>query len=136
MPDKSFRKKSKVKLKKTQSVRDKVAKASTPKKTRKLTNAKSSVSKPIKKIAAIGRKQYHPIKLPKSKYGEFLTKSRKFTPGYFRASWQELKQVIWPNKKETIKLTIAVFLFAIFFALLISLVDYGLDKAFKSLILK
>jgi preprotein translocase SecE subunit len=55
---------------------------------------------------------------------------------YIRNSWRELRQVSWPKRRETIKLTAAVFVFATAFALLIAVVDYGLDKVFKLLLLE
>lgn len=54
---------------------------------------------------------------------------------YFRSSWQELRQVTWPNRRETFKLTVAVFIFAIVFGLAIALVDFGLDKIFRKILL-
>lgn len=56
--------------------------------------------------------------------------------GYFRDSWRELKNVTWPNRKETRQLTMAVFSFAIVFGLMVTVIDYGLDKVFKNLLLK
>jgi preprotein translocase SecE subunit len=55
---------------------------------------------------------------------------------YFRSSWQELRQVSWPNRRETVRLTIAVFIFAIVFGLAVALVDFGLDKIFHKILLK
>jgi preprotein translocase SecE subunit len=57
-------------------------------------------------------------------------------PRYLRNAFRELRQVTWPGRKETWKLTFAVFAFAIVFAAIISSVDYGLDKIFKRLIIK
>ena len=57
-------------------------------------------------------------------------------PRYFRNSWKELRQVTWPNRKETRQLTVAVMVFATIFGILIALTDYGLDKVFKKVILK
>ena len=57
-------------------------------------------------------------------------------PRYFRNSWKELRQVTWPNGRESRRLTIAVVLFATVFGLVIALVDYGLDKVFKQVLLK
>jgi preprotein translocase SecE subunit len=56
--------------------------------------------------------------------------------GYFRGSWQELKGVTWPTWRESRRLTTAVILFSMVFGVLIALVDYGLDKLFKQLLLK
>ena len=74
--------------------------------------------------------------MPDNRLGRFLTKRRSLIPSYFKNSWREVRQVVWPNRRDTIKMTIAVFVFAVFFGLLIALVDYGLDKLFKQFILK
>ncbi len=55
---------------------------------------------------------------------------------YLRGSWQELKLVTWPTKREGRRLTTAVVIFSVIFGALIALVDYGLDKLFKQLLLK
>jgi preprotein translocase SecE subunit len=56
--------------------------------------------------------------------------------GYFKRSWQELRQVEWPNRKDTTKLTFAVFVFAVVFSLIIAATDYGLDKVFRKVLIK
>ena len=61
---------------------------------------------------------------------------RFLVPSYFRNSFKELKQVTWPTRKETIKLTFAVFMFAIVFGIFITIVDYGLNAVFKRILLK
>ena len=55
---------------------------------------------------------------------------------YFRNAWQELKGVTWPSRKETWQLTGAVFTFAVIFGIVITAVDYGLEKLFKVVFLK
>lgn len=55
---------------------------------------------------------------------------------YFRNAWQELKGVTWPTRKETWQLTSAVFIFAVLFGVVITAVDYGLEKLFKVVFLK
>lgn len=57
-------------------------------------------------------------------------------PVYFRNSWKELRQVTWPNWNESRRLTSAVLIFAIIFGAIIAAVDYGLDKAFRDILLK
>lgn len=59
-----------------------------------------------------------------------------FVPRYFRNSWKELKQVTWPTRRESWQLTSAVILFAVVFGVMIALVDFGLDKLFKQVLLK
>ena len=56
--------------------------------------------------------------------------------GYFRDSWRELKLVTWPKRRESFRLTRAVIMFAVVFGIMIAIVDYGLDKLFKQVLLK
>ncbi|MEO8105259.1 MAG: preprotein translocase subunit SecE [Candidatus Saccharibacteria bacterium] len=57
-------------------------------------------------------------------------------PEYLRGSWRELRRVKWPDWNESRRLTVAVLIFAIVFGGLVSIVDYGLDKIFKQVLLK
>jgi len=57
-------------------------------------------------------------------------------PSYFRNSWKELRQVTWPNRRESRQLTMAVIIFAALFGVMIAVVDYGLDKLFKQVLIK
>lgn len=65
--------------------------------------------------------------------GRFLAKVLLLN--YFKQSWQELRQVTWPGRKETAQLTFAVFAFAIVFSVLIAIIDFGLDKLFKEVLI-
>lgn len=124
-------------IKKTETVREKATKQSqaTPK-TRRLHKATTAVKRPIIAAHRIGKKEYHPFKLPDNKIGRFLTKTRRFTPAFIRNAWGELKLVTWPNNRETARLSFAVFMFAIVLGVVVAIVDYGLDKLFKQLLLK
>ena len=53
---------------------------------------------------------------------------------YFKGSWQELKQVRWPNRKSTWALMFAVIVFSGFFVALIKLLDIGFEELFKLVI--
>lgn len=55
---------------------------------------------------------------------------------YIRSSWQELHYVTWPTLRESRRLTTAVIIFSVVFGALIAVVDYGLDKLFKQLLVK
>lgn len=57
-------------------------------------------------------------------------------PAYLRNSWRELKLVTWPTWKQSRQLTFAVLVFAVIFGALIAVVDYGLDKVFRNILLK
>jgi preprotein translocase subunit SecE len=66
--------------------------------------------------------------------GRFLGKY--IIPPYFKNSWKELRMVTWPNRKQTRQLTFAVIIFSIIFGVLVAVVDFGLDKLFKKVILR
>ena len=57
-------------------------------------------------------------------------------PVYFRNSWRELRLVTWPDRRTSFKLTYAVIVFSVLFGVIIAIVDFGLDKLFKELIIK
>jgi preprotein translocase SecE subunit len=57
-------------------------------------------------------------------------------PPYIRKSWAELRQVTWPSWRESRRLTYAVLVFSIAFGAAIALVDFGLDKVFREILLK
>lgn len=54
---------------------------------------------------------------------------------YVKGSWDELRQVKWPTRKATWALTLAVILFTLFFALVITSLDAGFKKLFEEVIL-
>ncbi len=117
-------------------MRDHVKSSQEPKKQKNRYVKKTSayVKKPFTAAKNIGKKEVY-LPLPDNKAGRFLNKKRRITPMYFVNAWHELKLVTWPGRKETTKLTIAVLIFAIIFGVMIALVDYGLDKIFKELLL-
>lgn len=61
---------------------------------------------------------------------------RILLPKFIRNAFAELKYVTWPNRKQSRQLTFAVIMFAIVFGVIVTVVDYGLDKLFRALILK
>lgn len=122
-------------VKKVETVREKAAKASQPKQPKKngvIRLALGYIAWPFKwigrKLAKLGRLL--------GKYKVFRVIGRVFWPTYFRNSWKELKQVTWPTRRETRHLTLAVIIFSVIFGLLIAVVDYGLDKLFRKLIIE
>ncbi|HSX30074.1 MAG TPA: preprotein translocase subunit SecE [Candidatus Saccharimonadales bacterium] len=66
----------------------------------------------------------------------FRVIGRILLPRYVRQSWKELRLVTWPSQREAIQLTGAVLLFSAIFGVLIAIVDFGLDKLFKQVLLK
>lgn len=117
---------------KPESMRDKVSKASNAKSgERRLKKTASAIKKPVGVLSRVAKTEFHLIEQKEGGVKGFLTKSRRMTPSYFRAAYGELKQVTWPTRRETRRLMFAVFAFAIAFGLLITLVDFGLDKLFR-----
>jgi len=128
-------------VKKAESVREKRAKATDAKpKQRRVRQAVGQANRPLKAASRGAAKAaspfgflLKPFRIRPSRFvGRILHKVLLF--GYFANSWRELRQVEWPNRRETLKLTLAVFVFAIGFALLIAILDFGLDKVFKQLL--
>lgn len=111
-------------VKKAETVRERVEKS-----------AEQRSPKPSKD-AGIVRLTFYYIFWPFRMLGRGIKKvGRIFVPKYFKESWGELKQVTWPNRRDTFKLTLAVIIFAIIFGALITVVDYGLDKLFRKVLL-
>ncbi|MEX1995342.1 MAG: preprotein translocase subunit SecE [Candidatus Saccharimonadales bacterium] len=61
---------------------------------------------------------------------------RLIVPSYFANAWREVRQVSWPNRRETWRLTFAVFIFAVIFGSLVYGVDKVLGELFQRLILR
>lgn len=55
--------------------------------------------------------------------------------GYFKGSWQELRQTKWPTRSATWSLTVAVIIFTLFIMLFIIAVDNLFGLLFERLIL-
>ena len=118
-------------VKKAETIREKTEKLSQPKPQKKngiLRLTLRYISAPFRwvgrQLAKLGRFKLLRI------VGKILW------PAYFRNSWKELRQVTWPTRRETWQLTLAVIIFSIIFGVLVAIVDFGLDRAFKQLIIK
>jgi preprotein translocase SecE subunit len=95
---------------------------------------KSSDAKPAAPLKRIGaNKVFRTAAIPFKVLGRGLA---KLTPKYLVNSWRELRQVHWPNRRETWRLTLAVFVFAVVFGAMVAGVDKGLDELFKKVVLK
>lgn len=106
--------------------------AEEPKK-RRTRRVVSRIGAPLRKLRLRDRKIVKIFAVPL----RFLKKVLSWlVPRYFVNSWRELRQVQWPSRRETWRLTLAVFVFAIVFGALVAGVDKGLDELFKKVILK
>ena len=127
------KKPSKSKTSPAPSMRE-LAKAGQESKGRSLKSRRPRVSKAFKKVLPTGGKRRKVINLPDNRFGRILDKILFAIPRYFRGAWSEIRQTTWPNRKETIRLTFAVFVFSIVFAVFVAFLDFVLDKIFKHLI--
>jgi len=109
---------------------------------RKAATTAKKASGPLRVVGRVLSKLAHPFRFL---LAPFRTKPARFVGrilnkvlliNYFISAWKELRQVTWPGRKETRQLTLAVFIFATVFGVMITLTDYGLDKVFKKVILK
>jgi len=122
-------------VKQTESIREKTVKAAQPKPEKKTDVLRLTLHYIGTPFQWIGRKL--------AKLGKKLGKFKFFRvlgyivwPKYFRNSVKELRQVTWPTTRETWQLVLAVIIFSVVFGTIIAIVDFGLDKAFKQVLLK
>lgn len=102
---------------------------------KRIRTSASRIKTPIGKARQTGRKEYH-LPLPDNRLGKIGRKRVRLAPKFVREAVAEVRQVTWPNANETVRLTIAVFLFATIFAIIVGILDFGLDKLFKEVIIQ
>lgn len=83
----------------------------TPKTKSPITRKKSSPSHKFKKSEKPLRQVF------------FLARPFVAIGRYLRDSWRELRQVRWPNRKATWKMTLAVLVYCVIFIIFITLLD-------------
>ena len=121
-----------VRSKQTVRERTQIDAANKPK---RLRSGASKLGGKAKRAASLGAREYH-LPLPDNRIGRILKKRVRLTPKFLSASWAEIRQVKWPNRRETTRLTIAELIFSIIFGVSVALLDVGLDKLFKEVIIK
>lgn len=135
-------KSTKSKKARTETVRQRAGQTKPADQPRRLRKTAGTASRPFRAIVSWLGHLLRPFRFLlwplKTKPARFVGRilASIFFLRYFRDSWRELRQVTWPNRKETWQLTFAVFIFAIVFGLIISITDYGLDKVFKRVLLR
>ncbi len=121
--------------KKTQSVREK-REAHTTAKPKRIRSTAGKITTPIKSTKKLATKEIHVVPLPDNRIGKFLGKKGRLTPKFVREAFAEVKLVTWPDRKNTVKLTMAVFIFAVIFAAIVGLLDWGLGELFEEFVVK
>lgn len=54
--------------------------------------------------------------------------------GYIKSSFEELTKVVWPTKKRAVRLTIIVLGFCLVSAVILGVVDLGLNEGYNQLL--
>ena len=120
--------------KKPQTVRERTRQSGT-KRTRRILNTAGKVAGPIKKASSFGKREYHLIPVPDNRFGDILGKKGRILPLFVHEAWDQLKMVTWPNARDTVRLTMAVFIFSVIFASIVGVLDFGLGKLFREVII-
>ncbi len=55
---------------------------------------------------------------------------------FLKEARAELTKVVWPSRKETIRITVAVIILSLAVAVFLGAVDYGLTKLFEFILNK
>lgn len=120
-------------VKNPETFREKVVKAA---ETADKPKRRSKVGGAIASVFRFVGKPFRWVGSKLGKYKVFRVIGRILWPVYFRESWQQLKLVTWPNWKKSRELTFAVLVFAVIFGATVAVVDFGLDKLFRHILLK
>ena len=106
------------------------------KKSLKNTKKLAKLEKKAEKLAAKKAKKAsgEKSKNPLIRFLLFITTPIRAFFRYLAESWQELKQVRWPNRKMTWKLVFAVILYTVIFAALIMILDALFTLLFNNLL--
>ena len=73
---------------------------------------------------------------PLGRFKPFRILGYIIVPPYLRNAFAELRLVSWPSAKQTRQLTFAVIVFSLIFGAVAAVLDWGLDKIFRAVILK
>ena len=94
------------------------AKTSTKKVETKVEKKKESPKATVK----VDKNEARKLKKAERKAAKAEKKSDKKV-GYFRGAWNELRQVRWPSRKNTWKMTVSVIVYVLIFAGIIMILD-------------
>ena len=104
------------------------------KKPRRIQTVTSKANEQTTRVRKRAQKAYY-LPLPSDGFVGKLNQHRSIVPGFIKNAWREVRQVTWPNRRETARLTVSVLLFALFFGGLIAGFDYVLDNIFRRIVL-
>jgi preprotein translocase SecE subunit len=116
----------------TETIRERANKTQTAPKQPKKHPVRSKIYRPLSVLHRVAKKEYTPVKLPQShRWGRILGKRLNLIPTKLVNAARELREVNWPSRKDTVKLTSAVLVFALVFAVFVQIFGYGFEKLMK-----
>lgn len=118
------------------TVRQRVEEASAKQAEPSKGKVKAAASKAVRPVGKLRLGERSVVKKAAVPFRPLKKLLKWLVPRYFVNSWREIRQVQWPNRRETWRLTLAVFIFAAIFGALVAGVDKGLDEVFKKVVLK
>jgi len=118
-----------------ETVRERADKQASRKKPTK-GKLRAKIYRPLTVLRKAGQKEFNPVPVPKNKAGKILGKRFNLVPKFLKEAWAELKLVTWSTKKEAARLTGAVIVFAVIFAIFVQILDFIFNKLFKVILLK
>jgi preprotein translocase SecE subunit len=127
-------------LKKSDTIAQRAKKATDkPAQARRLRKTSKAAARPFKFVWNLAKKALGPfafLLIPfktkiARKIASFLASVLLLK--FIRGAYGEIKQVQWPSFRETVRLSVAVFIFSVLFGTLVAITDYGLGKVFRKL---
>ncbi len=106
----------------------------TKKKVRKLKTAQQGTGQSIVAKAVQSEPDARPSVSSRSEQASVPVGRLQAFKQYLREVRAEFDKITWPNKKETISMTIAVLAISVFFAVYLGLVDMSLSKLVGTII--
>jgi len=115
-----------------ETVRERATKQQDTNRQVKKNGVSSKIVRPLSTLRKVGQKEYNPVKVPQNKrWGKILGKRFNLLPTAIVNAWHELGRVSWPSRKDALKLTLAVVVFAVVFAIFVQLFGFGFERLMK-----
>ena len=121
--------KDKTNVRRIKATDDAPKKSATPKSSTK--SASTSATKKATTKKAPSKNATKTTKKPAVKKATKRRNPLRALGDYFKGAWYELKQVRWPTRGATWKMTLAVLIFSAIFVVLILLLDFGFNQLFE-----
>lgn len=114
-----------------ETIRERAARQSGEQPKPRDSRLKAKIYRPLSTLRRVAQKEFNPLKMPESRWGKLLGKRFNLIPGFLVNAWRELRQVNWPSRRDALKLTLAVVIFAVIFAVFVQVFGYLFEKLIK-----